>query len=158
MTYWPISSPSVFAATKRTDLGRSRVSSDGVERKQLGDQDAGPDNGSAAHSEKEKAAKETRGVEENGNDQLSRAAARGQQVEDDIHGTIVAVRVTRNGHLFATLTRTTLTVWQTKVSIDRVLGRHVLIDDAAYCCFGLRTPLRTIRQNIWPEYRCPSSP
>ncbi|KAL6168639.1 WD40 repeat protein [Exserohilum turcicum] len=117
MTYWPISSPSVFAATKRTDLGRSRVSSDGVERKQLGDQDAGPDNGSAAHSEKEKAAKETRGVEENGNDQLSRAAARGQQVEDDIHGTIVAVRVTRNGHLFATLTRTTLTVWQTKPTV-----------------------------------------
>lgn len=40
-----------------------------------------------------------------------------QPVEDDIHGEITAVRVTRSGHLFATLTRTTLTIWQTKACV-----------------------------------------
>ena len=102
MTYWPISSPSVFAATKRTDPGRAHNSHDGAEHQQLGEQDADkpsqthPGDGASAQSKSE--------VEDKN----------GASVEDDIHGTIIAIRVTRSGHMFATLTRTTLTVWQTK--------------------------------------------
>ncbi|RII22308.1 hypothetical protein CUC08_Gglean000231 [Alternaria sp. MG1] len=105
MTYWPISSPSVFAATKRTDPGRAHNSHDGAEHQQPGEQDADkpsqthPGDGASAQSKSE--------VEDKN----------GASVEDDIHGTIIAIRVTRSGHMFATLTRTTLTVWQTKPTI-----------------------------------------
>lgn len=117
MTYWPISSPSVFAATKRTDLGRPHVSNDGLERKQPGDQHAEPDIGAESHPKEKKATDNTSGVEEKEDGELSRQAAPSPPVEDDIHGTIVAIRVTRSGHLFATLTKTTLTVWQTKPTV-----------------------------------------
>ncbi|CAN9149251.1 unnamed protein product [Alternaria alternata] len=105
MTYWPISSPSVFAATKRTDPGRAHTSHDDAEHQQPGEQDADkpsqthPGDGASAQSKSE--------VEDKN----------GASVEDDIHGTIIAIRVTRSGHMFATLTRTTLTVWQTKPTI-----------------------------------------
>jgi hypothetical protein len=158
MTYWPISSPSVFAATKRTDLGRPHVSNDGLERKQSGDQRAGPNNGTESQLKEEHAANNASGAEEKEGSELSREAARSQPVEDDIHGTIIAVRVTRSGHLFATLTRTTLTVWQTKVPCARLFGRHLLTCSIAYCCFGFCITLRTIYQNIWPQYRCTYSP
>ena len=39
--------------------------------------------------------------------------------EDDPGGEIVGLRVSRNGHIFATITRSTLTIWQTKVSSSR---------------------------------------
>lgn len=38
--------------------------------------------------------------------------------DDDIHGEIIAVRVTRSGHMFATLTESTLTIWQTKACLQ----------------------------------------
>lgn len=117
MTYWPISSPSVFAATKHTDPGRTHVSNDGVQRKQSDEERDESGSSSESQSEEDKPAQNTSGVEKKEDGQLSRASARDQPVEDNIHGTIIAVRVTRNGHMFATLTRTTLTVWQTKVLI-----------------------------------------
>lgn len=152
MTYWPISSPSVFAATKRTDLGRPHVSNDGLERKQPGDQHAEPDIVAESHPKEKKATDNTSGVEEKEDGELSRQAAPSPPVEDDIHGTIVAIRVTRSGHLFATLTKTTLTVWQTKVPCARLFGRPSLIHPIAYRCFGFCVTLRTIRQNIRPQY------
>jgi hypothetical protein len=41
-----------------------------------------------------------------------------QLIDDDIHGEIIAIRVTRSGHMFATLTRSTLTIWQTKACLQ----------------------------------------
>lgn len=76
MTYWPISSPSVFAASKETRTQPTPVSHDGA------DEDDGQG-----------------GV---------------QHAEDDMAGEMVAMEVTRSGHLFATITRSTLTIWQTK--------------------------------------------
>jgi RAB6A-GEF complex partner protein 1 len=38
--------------------------------------------------------------------------------EGDIAGEILGLRVTRNGSMFATITRGTLTIWQTKVRKD----------------------------------------
>lgn len=90
MTYWPISSPSVFAATKHTNAEHAVVSHDGVEHKEAEDE-------TLAH------------------DTTGPAKSSGPQgAEDDIHGEILAIRATRSGHMFATLTRSTLTVWQTK--------------------------------------------
>lgn len=152
MTYWPISSPSVFAATKRTDLGRPHVSNDGLERKQSGDQHAEPDSGAESHPKERNVTNNTSGVEEKEDGELSRQAAPSLPVKDDIHGAIVAIRVTRSGHLFATLTKTTLTVWQTKVPCARLFGRPSLIHPTAYRCFGFCVTLRTIRQNTRPQH------
>ena len=119
MTYWPISSPSVFAATKNTNLERIPVSHDGTVQAPQSEEDSAykvdvtndTDNdtledGIERSKEKEKGQKGQGGQNSSVDDQL---------VEDDVHGNIVAIRVTRSGHLFATITRTTLTIWQTKV-------------------------------------------
>lgn len=85
MTYWPISSPSVYAASKQTRTPPAAVSPDGTDE---------------AASEKAIVA--------------DKAGTREVHAEEDITGEIVALKVTRSGHLFATITRSTLTIWQTK--------------------------------------------
>jgi hypothetical protein len=104
MTYWPISSPSVFATTKHTNLNQTAVSNDGVERDQ-------PNGSSPSRGEGKTAVQEESEVQD-------RERARPQLIEDDIHGEIIAIRVTRSGHMFATLTRSTLTIWQTKARLE----------------------------------------
>ena len=113
MTYWPISSPSVFAATKHTNHGRTTVSCDGLECKETTGDHHGPVNGSHGLGPKESSAQRDGGVEDNGT-QRPQHGASDQTVEDDIHGEIIATQMARSGHVFATLTRTTLTIWQTK--------------------------------------------
>ena len=83
MTYWPISSPSVFAATKEStpQQGTTRISHDGA----AADEDDSDGQSSAQHGQ-----------------------------EDDMAGEVLAMEVTRSGHMFATITRSTLTIWQTK--------------------------------------------
>ena len=116
MTYWPISSPSVFAATKHTNPERTRVSHDGVEHKQPNTPHGGPGASLQAGVEDEKSMQGGSGVEEK-DGQTEPRSELDQVVEDDIHGQIIAVRVTRSGHMFATLTRSTLTIWQTKARL-----------------------------------------
>jgi hypothetical protein len=110
MTYWPISSPSIFAATKHTNPERTRVSNDGVK-------DSGP-NGDSQSQVEDATAEGQVAVKE-------KERASDQPIEDDIHGDIIAVRVTRSGHMFATLTRTTLTIWQTKACRELLRNRPV---------------------------------
>jgi hypothetical protein len=110
MTYWPISSPSVFAATKHANPESTRVSNDGVE--------AGQDerDGSPQKQAGDEAAQQgANGVKE---ERPPHRRASEQTVEDDINGEIIAIRVTRSGHMFATLTRSTLTIWQTKACLQ----------------------------------------
>jgi hypothetical protein len=120
MTYWPISSPSVFAATKHTGPAKSRVSSDGLDEHRLQARQDGP-NGSlqsrSAEAEEETVLQGEDEVKEKEDPQPQRSRAAGQSLEDDLHGEIIAVRVTRSGHMFATLTRSTLTIWQTKARL-----------------------------------------
>ncbi|KAL6708423.1 WD40 repeat protein [Coniothyrium glycines] len=111
MTYWPISSSSVFAATQRTDSRRTHVSHDGVEHKRSGDDDA------HIASQNETSVQGDRGVTGQDDVQSVRPDASAQSAEDDIHGDIIAVRITRSGHMFATLTHSTLTIWQTKPTV-----------------------------------------
>lgn len=116
MTYWPISSPSVFAVTKETRAKTAHTSSDGTEPGTQRDgsaerSTAGSDDRSQSElSEGELGAGEggTETVKEPGTEQLA---------EDDISGEMRAIEVTRSGHMFATITRSTLTIWQTKVCL-----------------------------------------
>jgi hypothetical protein len=105
MTYWPISSPSIFAASKSTYTEPTRVSHDGLQEAQSETGDETPEQGEGE-------------VKESHDVQVSQKHVSRQLVEDDINGNIVAVRITRSGHMFATLTRTTLTVWQTKACLS----------------------------------------
>lgn len=120
MTYWPISSPSVFAATKSTNLERTPVSHDGTD--QASDQasqsgrDSASDIESANDTDDDASSRESEGVKEEQLEKETKQTSTLEQLaEEDVHGEVVAIRVTRSGQLFATLTRTTLTIWQTKV-------------------------------------------
>lgn len=127
MTYWPISSPSVFAATKNTQAACVHTSHDGLE---LGTRAR---NGQHELSSPNKAGSEQQdqgGILENAKQSNSLksdndAAQHGkeeeeeelQAAEDDVSGGIIAIRVTRTGNMFATITRSTLTIWQTKACL-----------------------------------------
>ncbi|KAF2120440.1 RIC1-domain-containing protein [Lophiotrema nucula] len=128
MTYWPLSSPSVFAATKQTlpDPDRTHVSDDGApaEREKPDERhDGAADDGtqsSVAGSEDAEgdngASGEQLPLKERGNGQ--RLRQHGTHLpEDDVSGEITGIKVTRSGHMFATITRATLTIWQTKPTV-----------------------------------------
>lgn len=113
MTYWPISSPSVFAATKETSSERTCVSHDGVHH-------GAGSSAAASEGEPEGGVPETTGATEevDARKQLSEEEMQHEEAaEHDITGEILAIKVTRTGHMFATITRTTLTIWQTKVRL-----------------------------------------
>jgi hypothetical protein len=146
MTYWPISSPSVFAATKHTNPEQTRVSNDGVE-------DDEPNSRSQSQAGDETAVRSEGEVKEREQARLQQQRASDQLIEDDIHGDIIAVRVTRSGHMFATLTRSTLTIWQTKACLQFCTIGLLLIHYIAYGCFSLGLALRAISKDIRPQYR-----
>ena len=103
MTYWPISSPSVFAATKQstTQQGTTRVSHDGTAPAAAAAPAAPDEDDSDGHS-----------LAHHGQeDDMAGEVLRGERVAA---GDEVAMEVTRSGHMFATITRSTLTIWQTK--------------------------------------------
>lgn len=127
MTYWPISSPSVFAATKHTIAERLQTSHDGVEAP-----NPEPLRDTAADDSTQGSGAESEEQTEGDNSPIQRdsrvdngAGGRRPQhprspqppSEDDIAGEIIAIKVTRSGHMFATITKTTLTIWQTKARI-----------------------------------------
>ncbi|KAF2639870.1 RIC1-domain-containing protein [Massarina eburnea CBS 473.64] len=112
MTYWPISSPSVFAASKDTqgargDGERTRLSHDGLDEKSsVADAEGRTESDVSEHDGRiaVEGRKEERGGEE----------PEFELAEDDVAGEIRAIGITRSGHMFATVTRSTLTIWQTK--------------------------------------------
>jgi hypothetical protein len=158
MTYWPISSPSVFAATKNTNLARTPVSHDGTDE---ASQD-GRDGASEAETESTNETDDTESTEgeeevkEEGKEQKARQTnSLDQFAEDDVHGEIIAIRVTRSGQLFATLTRTTLTIWQTKVRQLLLCRQMSLIKSTANGHTSFSAAVSTVIENLWPKYRRP---
>lgn len=125
MTYWPISSPSVFAAAKHTRAESTRLSEDGLEPqspreyKEKGDDET---ESSVADEEDQEADSEASSPEKHGvedeaaHNAISRQGNE-QLVEDVVSGEIIGIKVTRSGHMFATITWSTLTIWQTKARI-----------------------------------------
>lgn len=157
MTYWPISSPSVFAATKHTNPARTHVSDDGAGHKQPGQGQGGSDDGSQPQVEDESLTTEKSGLEEKNGAQPRKTSGSAQLAEDDIHGEIIAIRVTRSGHMFATLTKSTLTIWQTKARCHYCSIGLLLIVYVAYSRPSLRIAIRTISTDVRPKYRHSSS-
>jgi hypothetical protein len=81
----------------------------------------------------------------------ARTRASEQVLEDDIHGEIIAIRVTRSGHMFATLTQSTLTIWQTKARLQSCAVGLLLIHYVAHRCPSLRSALRAVGEDIRPK-------
>jgi hypothetical protein len=136
--YWPIGAPRIYAASKHElDPKQTTTSLDGLEapvqvrsptpsapagtngtatHDNGGDEDDGQSveydetdsiaqSESAADSDEKLAAPET----------SESTGASPHAADDDPGGEIVGLKVTRSGHMFATITQATLTVWQTKV-------------------------------------------
>jgi hypothetical protein len=156
MTYWPINSPAVFAATKHTLPERVQTSHDGAEPKSSGPHHGvATDNStqsSVADSEEQTEPSEasTQGEseleEEEAAEQHSIPA---QLAEDDVSGVIIAIKLTRSGHMFATITRTTLTIWQTKACVLCSLIVFMSNMCTAYSYPSFCSPLGPFFKDIW---------
>jgi hypothetical protein len=124
MTYWPFASPSVFAATKHNPTDRVQLSHDRVEPIRADVPNGAPEEGTSKRSSTEPGEREKvheaplDTAIENEKGHVHRDSASQQDAshlaEDDVAGEIISIKVTRGGHMFATVTRTTLTIWQTK--------------------------------------------
>lgn len=127
MTYWPISSPSAFAATKHTLPQHQQISHDGAEP--ISQE---PHHGATADDSTRNSVADSEELKEEGDilkhgdhtveereaaERQPQQSQQSQLPEDDISGEIIAIRVTRSERMFATITRTTLTIWQTKVRL-----------------------------------------
>jgi hypothetical protein len=150
MTYWPISSPSVFATSKHTPHDRTHVSHDGVE-------DDASNGTSQSQVEAETAVRDGRVKDEEQAPPQAQPASN-SVIEDNIHGQVIAIRVTRSGHMFATLTRSTLTIWQTKAGLQFCATGLLLIRYVADRCAGLCLTLGAVGQDVWSQYRHSPAP
>ncbi|KAF2276048.1 RIC1-domain-containing protein [Westerdykella ornata] len=121
MTYWPFASPSVFSATKSTFGDLIQVTHDGAEPQSS----EAPDGKTAeertgkedARKHEESVVGERKPEKRSAGQQSKPQRSPSYAAENDISGEIIAIRLTRSGHMFATVTRTTLTIWQTKPTV-----------------------------------------
>jgi hypothetical protein len=117
MTYWPISSPSVFAATKETRTTPTHTTDDGTESGTKRDNDTESSVADSEDRTESEASERQLGVAEGEPEAAEKKDAAEHLAENDVSGEILAIEVTRSGHMFATITRSTLTIWQTKVRV-----------------------------------------
>jgi RAB6A-GEF complex partner protein 1 len=116
--YWPIGAPRLYAAGKQ-DLVHAEHNENGiaVETTIQSQGDQTEKNSSTAPIAPPRETTSTQLRKASRRPTLLRNVNSGGAFEDDLSGEIVGMRLSRNGHLFVTITSTTLTVWQTKVSL-----------------------------------------
>jgi hypothetical protein len=113
--YWPVGAPKIYAASnhelapsaKRVD--KPDDPADATEYADDDENNAGNGNPDAKESGSRSKKPRTSDPSSRSIDQLA------LRRDEHVGGEIIGVRLGRNGHLFATITRCTLTVWQTKV-------------------------------------------
>lgn len=129
MTYWPISAPSVYAASKQKPPEECLVISDDGARHLGSSSGQDVDREGFLHeksriSSTEDAADYTFKHEQRqtGEEEVAPTTEEvklpdERTSEEDISGEIIGIRVTRSGNMFATITRSTLTIWQIKPTV-----------------------------------------
>ena len=132
MTYWPISAPSVFAASKHQLPPESlSTTTDDAVRSQSHRPPTQSNGRSAPTIQKHPTEKIREEIADSGTqqpsnngqtDQDSSASGSepygnddGRSLNNEDSGEIIGLCVTRSGAMFATISQTTLTIWQTKV-------------------------------------------
>jgi RAB6A-GEF complex partner protein 1 len=157
--YWPIGAPRVYAAAPTSEsLGRSILWDDGSSWDRApntlnGDvsssndaikEDESSDNGRVVGTPSVNGIGHTASSKDVNLHESVKTALESQDKPTDSDTTVLELRVARSGKLFATITRSTLTVWQVKVWIGTRLNcAHGLIQNNA----AFRRPCfrRTIR-------------
>ncbi|KAB2577530.1 Ribosome control protein 1 [Lasiodiplodia theobromae] len=124
--FWPIGSPRVYATSQRQLPPERRITSDdGVNNEAppaaVNGKHHEPDHARAAQQKpRDDSAEHDATVTQGPNGSAPQTSTatngslQGTDAEADIDGEIIALRVARSGQLFATITRSTLTIWQTK--------------------------------------------
>ncbi|KAF2145566.1 uncharacterized protein K452DRAFT_264703 [Aplosporella prunicola CBS 121167] len=123
--FWPIGSPRVYAATQHQLPKELRtISNDGLQSPSK----PAETNGARRVISATNAPQRQDGDDEKHHDPVTQGSdgtpshppgapngtLQGTEAEQHLDGEIVGLRVARNGHIFATITRSTLTVWQAK--------------------------------------------
>jgi RAB6A-GEF complex partner protein 1 len=129
--YWPIGAPRIYAATKHErDDEQQTTSDDGsttptlrnksLERGQNGDSALNDDEEDTeqahSHGSKQKEPTPRKSEVAAGKEASKSNGTFSDDAEKDPGGQIVGIAVARSGHMFITITSSTLTVWQTKVN------------------------------------------
>jgi hypothetical protein len=167
--YWPIGAPRVYASSNsKTRKGQIFRPDD--------DADSHPDSGSEPNalissSDTVRDANETAsgfltpstpitlGIKPVENDGQRRLSARGLgSIEDKLEDFvaqpegehIISLKISRSGHLFAVITSTSLTIWQTKVR-NYILSSSYCSFSIAYCHIICRGTFCFIASYIWPQ-------
>lgn len=144
---WPIGLPRIYAASSsKAQQGRIFESEDDIESRettegsspQPGDvittSESGHEEPDLQHPLLTPATPLTPGIKRVDHDPHRRTSPRLDNGTDNVFDRsfgqadkepILALRISRTGHLFATITATTLTIWQTKVGSDFIYRRHV---------------------------------
>ena len=129
--YWPIGAPRIYAASKHSSIARSIDSSatdDGLDTTKP----VVKQNGSSPEFEQGRSP---------GNGNVNEKGTPSETFDSDTAAptsqNVVDIRIARGGHVFASITETSLTVWQTKAghsprleSVTRVILIMVLLSPA----------------------------
>lgn len=115
--YWPLGAPRSYAQQLPLDL--SQASADGLqdasntaEVEEVAVENVGEKDDSSRLQEESQQSQQEHTID-NGVNGLSKEA---EDISDD--GRILSLRVSRYGHIFTTITSSSLTVWQTQVSTN----------------------------------------
>jgi hypothetical protein len=131
--YWPIGAPRIYAASK-FNLGRNND--------EIDENNAIPVEISVANEnnpQKERLAPESNPNREDASEPVAskprkgpryptllKSTSMGGAQENRVGDEIVGMKLSRSGHLFATITSSTLSIWQTKVSMSDDIIFHNL--------------------------------
>jgi RAB6A-GEF complex partner protein 1 len=126
--YWPIGAPRIYAASslnlgrRNDEIGENNatpvelsVSNDSNGQEEQLSTEANASRKEAGESTSSKPRKGTR------RPTLLKNTSLGKTQEDLVGGEIVGMRLSRSGHIFATITASTLSIWQTKVSLLNII-------------------------------------
>jgi hypothetical protein len=119
--YWPIGAPRIYAASKR-ELGRVLVDDRDVTTQQLNLPVPSRSDGDPAKSSQEPEPVHQKRPSKRPT--LLKEASSAESRDASIGEEIIAVRLSRSGHLFVTVTSSTLNVWQTKASQFTASGQN----------------------------------
>lgn len=132
--YWPLGAPRSYA--QQLPLELSKLSSDGLKAlvavqgrntpevvdKQEDSEETLAENGVGKGEQQESISSQGQENESSRHEEAQDSAHEQPGVADD--GRVISMRASRHGHLFATITSSSLTVWQTQVRSAVKLTRH----------------------------------
>lgn len=114
--YWPIGPPKAYALEKHRSAEPPTQSHDGSEGSRAGEE--ADSSRATSEVESDSLSADSRTVSEDNKSSLDADSETGQEVASSGNDeAILAAKITRGGSVFATLTRSRLTIWQTKPAV-----------------------------------------